>query len=352
MFVPESCLNGCKRDLSTLKVFVPEPEEPETLAVLREIADVKMGEPGRAWSEQDFAREMADTNVVIITSQYKVTRNIIARAPRLLGIVKYGSRPGLDNVDISAANERKIKVSYTRGANSESVAEFTIALVFALAKKLHTTMPLIKNNQWRITSCFGLELLQKTVGIIGLGAVGRKVATKLNCLGMQVLATDPFVSSDTAEGVHARLTDLRTLLSQSDVVSVHAQVTDDNKRMIGRRELALMKPTAYFVNTARGVLVDEMALYEALRDGKIAGAAMDVFETEPPLDSPFLSLDNVIMTPHIASWTPDALRKEASVAVEEARRMLLGLRPTNLINPEVMSSPTAGPNDRASAGTV
>jgi D-3-phosphoglycerate dehydrogenase len=323
--------------MSKSKVFVPEAEEPETLNALREIAEVKTGETGRPYPEEDLAREMRDTNVVIITSQYHITKDLMERAPKLRGIVKYGSEPGLDNVDLRAANERRIQVSYTRGANSDSVAEFAIALTFALAKKLHTVMPLIKKNDWRNASCFGCELLEKTVGIIGLGVVGCKVATKLSCLGMRVLATDPYVSSDRADSVHAKLTDLKTLLKQSDVVSVHAQVTDKNKHMIGRSELALMKPTAYFVNTARGVLVDEKALYEALRDGKIAGAAMDVFETEPPIDSPFLPLDNVILTPHVASWTADALRKEASIAVEEARRILLGIRPMNLVNPEVLA---------------
>ena len=321
-----------------LKVFVPEPEEPDTLQVLREIAEVKIGEIGRVCSKEDFAREMTDTSVVIITSQYQITKDVIDAAPKLRGIVKYGSRPGSDNVDIHVANERKIQVSYTRGANSDSVAEFTVALIFAVAKKLNNAMALLRKNEWRNASCFGLELLEKTVGIVGLGSVGSKVATKLNCLGMRVLAADPYVSSDKAESVRAKLTNLETLLSESDVVSIHAQVSDENKHMIGREELALMKRSAYFVNTARGVLVDERALYEALRDGKIAGAAMDVFETEPPIGSPFLSLDNVILTPHIASWTADALRKEATVAVEEARRILLGIRPMNLVNPEVLPS--------------
>ena len=324
--------------MRNMKVFVPEAEEPETLDALREIAEVKIGESGRPYTEEELAREMTDTDVIIITSQYRVTKDLIDRAPKLRGIVKYGSEPGLDNVDIHSANERRVQVSYTRGANSDSVAEFTIALTFALAKKLHNVMTLVKKNEWRNTSCFGLELLDKTVGIIGLGVVGSKVATKLSCLGMRVLATDPYVSHDRENSVHAKLTDLKTLLNQSDVVSVHAQVTDVNKHMIGRSELALMKPTAYFVNTARGVLVDEKALYEALRDGKIAGAAMDVFEAEPPITSPFLTLDNVILTPHIASWTTDALRKEATIAVEEARRILLGIRPMNLVNPEVLSS--------------
>ena len=328
---------GKVRDSKSLKVFVPEVEEPETLDALRGVAEVQMGESGHYYGKEEFVREMEDTNVVIITSQYKITKDIIDNAPKLQGIVKYGSRPGLDNVDIRAANERRVRVSYTRGANSDSVAEFTIALIFALAKKFHNAIGLVKKNEWRNASCFGLELTEKTVGIIGLGVVGCKVATKLNCLGMRVLARDPYVSSETADDVHAKLTDLRTLLIQSDVVSVHAQVMDDNKHMIGRSELALMKPTAYFVNTARGVLVDEQALYEALRDGKIAGAAMDVFETEPPTGSPFLSLENVILTPHIASWTADALRKEASAAVEEARRILLGISPVNLVNPEVLA---------------
>jgi D-3-phosphoglycerate dehydrogenase len=320
----------------SLKVFVPEPEEPETLDVLRGIAEVKIGDPRRPYEEEGFASEMTDTSVVIITSQYRITKGLMARAPKLRGIVKYGSRPGLDNVDIHAATERRIQVSYTRGANSDSVAEFTVALTFALAKKLRNAMSLVEKNEWRNESCLGVELMEKTVGIIGLGAVGSKVAARLSSLGMKVLATDPYVSGDVADSVHARLTDLKTLLTESNVISVHAQVTDENKHMIGRNEIALMKPTAYFVNTARGVLVDESALYEALRDGKIAGAAMDVFQTEPPIGSPFLSLENVILTPHIASWTTDALRKEASVAAEEARRILLGIRPMNLVNPEVL----------------
>lgn len=319
-----------------MKVFIPEVEEPQTLDVLREIAQIKTGETGRYYEREELMREMRDTNVVIITSQYKLTKDIIDNSPRLLGIVKYGSRPGLDNVDIPAATAKKVRVSYTRGANSDSVAEFTIALTFALAKKFHSVMTLIKNREWRTPSCFGFELLDKTVGIIGLGVIGSKVASKLSCLGMKVLSMDPYASPEQAKSVHAQLTDLKTLLTQSDVISIHAQVTDQNKHMIGRNELALMKPTAYLVNTARGVLVDEEALYEALRDNKIAGAAMDVFETEPPTQSPFLSLENVILTPHIASWTADALKKEAAVAVEETRRILLGIRPLNLVNPEVI----------------
>ena len=322
--------------MQRLKVFVPEAEEPESLNVLREIAEVKVGETGRPYSNEDLAREIADADVVIITSQYRITKDLIEKAPKLRGIVKYGSKPGIDNVDMSAANARKILVSYTPGANSDSVAEFTVALALALAKRLHNVMRLMKRHEWRNASCHGVELIEKTVGVVGLGVIGSKVAMRLNCLGMRVLATDPYVSAEKADLVHAKLTDLNTLLRQSDLITLHAQVTQENTHMIGRSEFELMKPTAYFLNTARGALVDERALYEALRDGKIAGAAIDVFETEPPIGSPFLSLDNVILTPHVASWTVDALRKEALMAVEETRRILTGIRPMNLANPELL----------------
>lgn len=319
-----------------LKVFVPEAEEPESLNALREIAEVKVGETGRSYSQEDLAREMADADVVIITSQYRITKDLIEKAPKLRAIVKYGSRPGLDNVEMSAANAKRILVSYTPGANSDSVAEFTVALALALARRLHNIMPLMKRNEWRNASCLGLELIEKTVGVVGLGVIGSKVASKLSCLGMRVLAADPYVSAEKADLVHAKLTDLNTLLHQSDVITLHAQVTDETRHMIGKSEFASMKPTAYLINTARGALVDEKALYEALRDGKIAGAAIDAFETEPPIGSPLLSLDNVILTPHAASWTVDALRKEASMAVEETRRILMGIRPMNLANPELL----------------
>ena len=180
-------------------------------------------------------------------------------------------------------------------------------------------------------------MTEKTAGIVGIGAIGSKVSQALNNLGMNVLAYDPYVSKEKADLAHARLTDLRTLLHESDVVSLHAQLTDENKHMIAKSELATMKPTAFLINTARGALVDQNALYETLRDRRIAGAALDAFETEPPPpDSPLLTLDNVILTPHIASWTAAALRKETSMAVDEARRILMGERPKNLANPQAL----------------
>jgi len=316
-----------------LKVFIPEVEEPESLKRLQGLAEIKTGMVGQAYTEDDLAREMLDVEVVVITSQHRITRNVIERSPKLRGIVKYGSRPGSDNVDMAAANEKKILVAYTEGANSDSVAEFAIMLAFALIKRLPNAMTQMRNHAWRDSSCLGIEMAEKTFGILGLGVIGSKVAHKLNGFGVRVIATDPYISKQKADLVHASLVGLEDLLRESDVLSLHAKVTDETRHMIGKKELGLMKRTAYLINTARGALTDEQALYQALRDGRIAGAALDAFETEPPsLDNPLLKLSNVISTPHIASWTSDALQKEANLAMEEVRDILLGIRPQHLAN--------------------
>jgi D-3-phosphoglycerate dehydrogenase len=318
-----------------MKVFIPEVEEPSSLERLRGLAEVKTGVKGQSYSEQDLTREMVDVDVVVIASQHKVTREVIEKAPRLRGIVKYGSKPGYDNVDMTAANERRIAVAYTEGANADSVAEFTVMLVLALAKRLPGVISYAKERRWRDQSYLGLELADKTAGIVGLGVIGSKVARKLSGLDMKVIARDPYVPSENANRLRAKLVDMNTLLHESDIVTLHAKVTPETTHMIGKNEFALMKRTAYLINTARGALTDEEALYAALRDGKIAGAALDVYETEPPSpENPLLTLDNVILTPHIASWTADALRKEAFMAVDEVLRIINGSRPANLANPE------------------
>jgi D-3-phosphoglycerate dehydrogenase len=317
-----------------LKVFIPEVEEPESLKRLEGLAEIKTGMVGQAYTEDDLAREMLDVEVVVITSQHHITRNVIERSPKLRGIVKYGSKPGLDNVDMGAANEKKILVAYTEGANSDSVAEFAIMLAFALIKRLPNAMTQMKNHAWRDASCLGIEMADKTFGILGLGVIGSKVAHKLSGFGVRVIATDPYISKQKADLAHASVVDLEDLLRESDVLSLHAKVTDETRHMIGKKELGLMKRTAYLINTARGALIDEQALYQALREGRIAGAALDAFETEPPSpDNPLLKLNNVILTPHIASWTSDALQKEANMAMEEVRNILLGIGPKHLANP-------------------
>ncbi|MDA8056236.1 MAG: hydroxyacid dehydrogenase [Thermoplasmatales archaeon] len=290
------------------------------------------------YSDQDLAKEIADADVVVITSQFKLTKWIIDQASNLKGIVKYGSKPGLDNVDISAANARKIPVAFTAGANADTVAEYTVMLMLALIKKIPSIISDVKDQRWRQRAELGLELLGKTVGIFGLGTIGMKVAQKLCGFGVKMIATDPYILPEKSTNLGIKLVNFDTLLSESDIVTLHANVTNETRHIIGTRELSMMKRTAYLVNTARGELVDEKALYEALRTGKLAGAGLDVYEKEPPsVDNPLLGLSNVILTPHVASWTTEALEKEANTAMDEVVRIITGKRPINLANPEIFS---------------
>ena len=319
------------------KVFIPEPEWEESHKILEEIAEVKVGIPNTVYTEEKLIREIKDVDALIITSQQHVTRKVIQAANKLKVIVKYGSKPGIDNVDLDVATEKGIFVCYTPHANSDSVAEHAIALILALLKKLCITCSQLKQGKWRDKSLLGYELLGKTVGIIGLGNIGRKVAEKISGFKVKLLAYDPYIKEEAAKQINVRLVDLETLLKKSDIVTIHAALTKETEHMIGERELKLMKKTAFIINTARGAILDEKALIKALKEGWIAGAALDVFEEEPPSpDNPLLKMDNVFVTPHFASCTYEAYRKEAFMAAEEVLRVLKGKIPKFIANPEVL----------------
>jgi D-3-phosphoglycerate dehydrogenase len=325
------------------RVFIPEPEWPEANRVLEEVAEVVVGDPRVRYDEDALAELLRDFDAVIITSQHRVSRRVISSSPRLRVVGKYGSRPGVDNVDLEAATERGIPVVYSGEANADSVAEHTVALILCLLKRVCFLDSFLRRGGWRGTlvaeRSFGRELRGKTVGIVGLGAVGRRVARILQGFGVRLLGYDPYVPPEALSGIDiAIVRSLDELLRESDVVTIHAALTPETYHMIGERELRLMKPTAYLVNTARGAIVDEGALVKALREGWIAGAAVDVFEVEPPpKDHPLLQLDNVVVTPHFASCTYEAYEREATAVHREVVRVLLGCRPTNLANPEVLA---------------
>jgi len=318
------------------KVFIPEPEWEESHKVLEEIAEVEIGEPGVLYTENQLIKETTDVDALIITSQHHVSRRVIEAARKLKVIVKYGSKPGIDNVDIDAATEKGIVVCYTPYANSDSVAEHTIALILALLKKLDAMSFRLRQGKWRDKSLLGYELLGKTVGIVGLGSVGCKVAEKIRGFGVKLIAYDPYVSKETAKRVGVRLVDLETLLKESDILTIHAALTERTVHLIGEKELKLVKKSAFIVNTARGAIIDEKALIKALKEGWIAGAALDVFEEEPlKPDNPLLKMDNVLVTPHFASCTYEAYQREAFMAAEEVLRVLRGMKPKFAANPEV-----------------
>ena len=255
---------------------------------------------------------------------------------RLIG----AARAGLENIDVAAATRRGIVVEHLMGRNAHAVSDFAVGLMLAEARNIARAHQAVRQGIWRkqfSNSAFVPELGRRTVGLVGFGYIGRLVARKLSGFEMQVLVYDPYLSDEAVEAQHARKVPLDELLAQSDFVSLHARLTEENQGLIGARELALMKPTAILINTGRAGLVQEEALYDALREKRIAGAALDVFWTEPPPPaSRWLELDNVTLTSHIAGTTADALNNSPYLLVADINRLLAGASPEFIVNPEVL----------------
>jgi D-3-phosphoglycerate dehydrogenase len=253
------------------------------------------------------------------------------------------ARAGLENVDVKAATERGIVVEHLMGRNAHAVSDFTIGMILAEARNIARAHHAIRQGVWRkqfVNSDFVPELGRRVLGLVGFGYIGRLIAKKLAGFEMKILVHDPYVSDEVIAAHGARKATLDEILAQSDFVSLHARLTDDNKGLIGERQLALMKPTAVLINTARAGLIQEDALYAALKCNKIAGAALDVFWTEPPPpDSRWLQLDNVTLTTHIAGTTADTLNNSPYLLVADINRLLTGKSPEFVVNPEALKHP-------------
>jgi D-3-phosphoglycerate dehydrogenase len=250
---------------------------------------------------------------MVVRSRTKVRQALIDVCPNLRVIVRGGV--GLDNIDADYARTKGITVMNTPLASSASVAELTIAYMFALARSLHQTSASMKAEKWEKKAFEGIELGGKTLGLIGIGNIGREVARRANALGMTVLAYDPYVKS--AEGV--KLVQLDDLLKASDYISLHLPKTKESAGMLGAQAFAKMKDGVRIVNCARGGIVDEQALYDALISGKVAAAAMDVYAEEPPTDWKLVKLPNVIASPHIGAATKEA---QGRVGAEVAQKLI------------------------------
>lgn len=252
---------------------------------------------------------------IVIRSQTKLTRDIIESAGRLRFIGRAGV--GIDNVDLEAATKKGIIVMNAPGGNTVSTCELTFALMLALARKIPFAYNSLRSDKWERSLFKGEELYLKTLGIIGLGRIGKEIAKRAMAFGMEVTAYDPFLSTEAAESLGIRPVDLEELLKVSDFVTIHTPLNEETRNLISTKEISRMKPTAFLLNCARGGIVDEKALYKALTEEKIGGAALDVFGTEPPLGSDLLNLANnrIIVTPHLGATTKEA---QVNVAVEIA----------------------------------
>lgn len=291
-------------------------EFPEHLELLRQAGcEVLPNALGRAYRATELIEALAGVDA-IVTGTDELTAEVIDSADSLRVIAKHGV--GLDSVDLDAARSRGIAVIATPDAVTDSVADLTLALLLALARRVPSGDADVRAARW--TRSTGLELRGRTLGLVGLGRIGRAVGTRADAFGMKLLAHDPYAEVASPE---IELVPLDELLERSDVVSLHAGRPAGSPPLLGRDELARMRPNALLVNTARGGLVDEDALAEALRESRLAGAGLDVFTSEPPTGSPLLGLDNVVLTPHLGAQTRAALER---MGEQTARNCLAGLR--------------------------
>lgn len=313
-------------------IFAPEPFPERAIATLEPRFIVRQGRSGQAFTEAELAELVGDVDAIAINSRDPVTDRVLAAAPRLKVIAKAGSKP-TSNVDLAAAERRGVRVTWTPGANAVSVAEMAIAMMLTVAKRLPEVSARLQEGGWRSYDLLGGELAGKTLGLVGFGAIGREVAQRFTAFGGRVVAFDPFIDAEAAQKLGVGTVDLSQLLARSDFVSLHCEMNEHTAKMINGSTLKSMKPEAVLVNTARGGLVDEEALLNALNVGGLGGAALDVFATEPPAaGNRLLSHPRVFATPHVSAFTHEASFRESSWALEDAARVLDGLAPLHLRN--------------------
>jgi D-3-phosphoglycerate dehydrogenase / 2-oxoglutarate reductase len=297
--------------------------------------------PGLWKDEAELRRRAASTRVLLVRNQTKVTRELLASASRLQLVARAGA--GLDNVDVRAATEAQVLVCYAPEQNAISVAELTIGMLIGLARRLAHAERSTKAGGWERQAFTGTELFGKTIGIVGFGRIGFLVAMRARAFGMQVLVHDPFASPDSVTVVEsgARMVSIEELLTRSDVISCHLPSNPATRGFFGRERLALLKSSALFLNLARGEVVDEAALTEALTSGRLAGAGLDVRATEPPVPSVLDSLNNVILTPHIAAFTDEAQTRVVAAVCRDITTVLGGGVPVYPANAPAPRTPAS-----------
>lgn len=293
-------------------ILIAEELSPATISVLGDQFEIRHCDGA---NRADLLSNLASANAVLIRSATKMDAEAIAAAPNLKIIARAGV--GLDNVDVPAATAAGVLVVNAPTSNIVSAAELAVSLLLAVARNVVPANLALKNGQWKRSQFGGVELQGKTVGIIGMGKIGMLVAQRLAGFDMKFVAYDPYVKNAPAGGPEIRMVSLDELLAVSDFVTIHIPKTPETSGLIDAAALAKMKPTAFVINAARGGVLDESALFEALKAGTIAGAGLDVYATEPCTDSPLFALDNVVATPHLGASTEEAQEK-AGVAVAES----------------------------------
>jgi D-3-phosphoglycerate dehydrogenase / 2-oxoglutarate reductase len=315
------------------RVVVADELAPAGIEMLEEELDVVL-----ATSPARLLQTLGEAQAVVVRSRTFVTADLLDRGPRLRLVGRAGI--GIDNIDVPAASSRQILVINAPLGNVQSTAEHTMALLFAMARRIIAADTSVRSGAWK-AGYMGTQLAGKRLGIIGIGRIGRRVASLAHSIGMEVVACDPYVPDEAWLSMPAERLGAEELLATSDVVTLHVSLTVETENMIGAEEIGAMKRGSYLINCARGGLVDDVALARALQEGHLAGAAVDVFPQEPPSHSPLLSAPNIILTPHVAATTREA---QELVSTELAAQILdfFAGRPVAFpVNPSVLARATA-----------
>jgi len=311
-----------------MKILVSDPLSKEGIEILKKEKFTIDERPKIPHNE--LKKLIKDYDALIIRSGTKVTADIIKASQKLKVIGRAGV--GLDNVDCDAASKKGIIVMNTPGGNTISAAEHTISLILALSRNIPQANASMKNGEWNRKKFMGVELYEKTLGVIGLGRIGAEVTKRALSFGMKVIAYDPYLTISKAKQLEIELVSLKELFASSDYITVHTPLTPDTKHIISDKQIKQMKEGVRIINTARGGILDENALLKGIKSGKIAGVALDVYEKEPPIGNPLLECDNVISTPHLGASTKEA---QVNVAVEIGKQIadaLLGRGVRNAVN--------------------
>jgi D-3-phosphoglycerate dehydrogenase len=287
-------------------------------------------------TQETLAGEIAAADALIVRSATKVTADLLDKAPKLRAVGRAGV--GVDNIDLEAATKRGVLVMSTPGGNAVSVAEHTFALLLSLARQVPRLDKAIHEGRWEKSSAAGTEVRGKTLGLIGLGRIGSEVAVRAEAFDMRVLAYDPYISEAAAREVAVELVPLDKLLEDSDFVSLHTALSPATQNLINAATIEKMKKGARIINAARGELIDEAALAEALKSGKLGGAALDVFAEEPPKNSPLVGLPNVIATPHVAGSTTEAQEEVGTQVAVQIKDYLVDGIIRNAVNLPALSA--------------
>jgi len=308
-----------RANVSAPIVLIAEELSPAGIAQLESGFDIRYADGA---DRAQLLPALAEADAVIIRSATRIDAEALEHAPRLRVVARAGI--GLDNVDVDAATRAGVMVVNAPTSNIVSAAEHAIALLLALARNVPQAMASLRSGQWKRTAFTGVELQGKVAGLLGLGKIGVLVAQRLSAFGMTVVAYDPYVAAARAAQLGVRLVSLEELLAESDVISVHLPKNAETVGIVADRQLHMVKPGVLIVNAARGGIVDEAALAGALADGRVAGAALDVYAAEPCTDSPLLGMPNVVVTPHLGASTHEAQEKAGTQVARSVRLALAG----------------------------